>query len=119
MQTLAICIIFQQCFDEQTFISVSVFMNLQWIFVQRCARVIFFESESQALRGRVESESSKSFFESSLGRIESESNHTNCQVTLSHWFASSRQCRVTWNFTFFLWLVCYEMVPNKLSNGAW
>jgi len=29
------------------------------------------------------------------------SSHKNCRVTSSHWFASSNQRRVTWNFTFF------------------
>jgi len=33
----------------------------------------------------------------------------------NHWFASSSQCRVTWNFTFFLLhFLCYDMAPNML-----
>ena len=77
---------------------------------QWCAWVIFVESES----------------ESWLGRVESEWSHKNCQVTSSHWFASSSQCRVTWNFTFFLlhfytmkWRpTCYKMATDKLENGV-
>jgi len=60
----------------------------------------FVESESQALRVRVDSESSKTF--SSRVRVMTWSSHKNCRVTSSHWFASSSQSRVTWNFTFFL-----------------
>jgi len=82
-----------------------------------------FESESSQSYPkffRVESES-----ESWLGRLESESSHENCRVTSSHWFASSSQCRVTRNFTYFLrhffalkWRpTCYEMAPDKLENG--
>ena len=71
--------------------------------------------------------------ESWLGRVESESNHKNCRVTSSHWFASSSQCRVTRNFTFFLrpfllwngaqhaikWYpTCYKMAADKLESGA-
>jgi len=41
------------------------------------------------------------------------------RVILSHWFASLCQCRVTWNFTFFLLhFLCYEMAPNMLWNDA-
>jgi len=67
-----------------------------------------------------ESESSKIFrfgseSKSWLGRVESETSHKNCRVTSSHWFLSSSQRRVTWNFTFFLLhFLCYEMVPNML-----
>jgi len=89
------------------------------------------ESKSQALRSRVESESSKIFsnrvrIESWLGRVESESSHKNCRVTSSHWFASSSKCRITRYFTFFLrhcfamkwrpkW---YPISPDKLDNSA-
>jgi len=64
----------------------------------------------------VESESSKIFSNHDL--VELEWSHK-CQVTSSHWFASSSQFRVTWNFTFFLGhFLCYKMAPNKLENGA-
>jgi len=67
---------------------------------QWCVRVIFVESESQALRVRAIS----NFFESSQSHdlVESESSHKYCRVTSNHWFASSSQCWVTRNFTFFL-----------------
>ena len=52
--------------------------------------------------------------ESWLSGVESESSHRNYRVTSSHWFASSSQCRVTRNFTFFHDIFCYEMVPNTL-----
>ena len=79
-----------------------------------------FESESSKIF-RVESVS-----ESWLGRVESEPSHKNCWVASSHWFARLSQCRVTWNFTFFLrrffamkWhLTCYKMAPDRLENGA-
>jgi len=70
-----------------------------------------------------ESDSSKTF--SSLSHDLVESSHENCGVTSSHWFASSGQCRVTRNFTFFLhflamkWHPTYhKMAPNKFENGA-
>jgi len=83
------------------------------------------ESESQALRVRVEPKLSKFFSirvesepwlgrvtsESRLGRVESESSHMNCRVASSHCFAGSSQCRVTCNFTFF-----YDIF--LLWNGA-
>jgi len=47
-----------------------------------------------------ESESSKIFSSQSHDLIES--SHKNCRVASSHWFASSSQCRLTQNFTFFL-----------------
>jgi len=54
----------------------------------------------------------------SLVNIESESSHKNCQVTSSHFFASSSQCRVKRNLTFSYVFFCYEMTPNELQNGA-
>jgi len=65
----------------------------------------FLSSQSHLKIFRVESESRP-------GRVESESSHKNCRVTSSHWFASSSQCRVTRNFTFFTALFCCEMAPN-------
>jgi len=98
---------------------------------QWCARVIFVKSESQDLRVRGESESSKIFSiwvrgESWLGRVEQGRSHKNCRVTSSHGFASSSQCQSKWNWTFFLCLffatnwrpTCYEMAPDKLKNGS-
>ena len=62
-----------------------------------------------------ESVSSKSF--SSLVRVMTWSSQS--RVTSSHWFASSSQCRVSCNFTFFLLnFLSYEIAPNKLENGA-
>ena len=88
---------------------------------------------SHFCRVRVTSPSSQShlkFFESSQCQshdlVESEPSHKNCWVASSHWFARLSQCRVTWNFTFFLrrffamkWhLTCYKMAPDRLENGA-
>jgi len=102
---------------------------------QWCVRVIFVESESSQSHRPFESESSQShlkFFrvesqsESWLGRVESESSLENCRVTSSHWFASSSQCRVTRNSTFFLRHffamklrpTCHKMAPDQLENGT-
>jgi len=44
---------------------------------------------------------------------------TNCRAASSRWFASSSQCRVTRNFTFFLrQFFCFEMAPDNWENGA-
>jgi len=43
--------------------------------------------------------------------VESESSHENCRVTWSYWFASSSQCRVTQNFTFFLQFFAMKWRP--------
>jgi len=51
----------------------------------------FVESESQALRAKVESKSSKLF----SSRVRA--SHKNCRVTSSPWFASSSQCRVNYH----------------------
>jgi len=79
------------------------------------------ESESQALWVRVESESSKILSSHNLA----ESSHKNCRVASSPWFASSSQCKVTQNFTFFLHFFAmkwrpsfYKMAPDKLESGA-
>ena len=82
---------------------------------QWCVRFIFVESESSQSHKPFESEWSQGhlkFFrvqsksESWLGRVRVESqelsSHKNYRVTSTHWFASSSQCRVTRNFTFFL-----------------
>jgi len=91
-------------------------------------RVIFVESECSQSHKPFESESIQShlkFFrvesesEPRPGRVESESSHKNCRATSSQWFASSSQCRVTRNFTFFLrqffpmkWHpTCHKMSP--------
>ena len=61
-------------------------------------------------------------FESEWSKIFS--SRVKSQELSSHWFASSSQCRVTWNLTFFLWHFlkwrprCCKMVPEKLENGA-
>jgi len=87
---------------------------------------------SHFCRIRVTSPSSQShqtFFrvesESWLSRVVSESNHENCRVTSSLWFASSSQCRVTRNFMFFLrhfftmkCPTCHIMAPDKFENGT-
>jgi len=93
----------------------------------------FVESGSSRSHKPLESELSQShlnFFESSQSQchvlVESQSSHKNCRVISSHWFASSSQCRVKRNFTFFLrhffamkWHpTCHKMVPDKLENGA-
>ena len=63
--------------------------RLRWLY--KCsARVIFVESESHAFRVRV----TKNF----SSRVITWSN----RVTSSYWFASSSQCRVEQNQTFFL-----------------
>ena len=62
--------------------------------------------------------SSRDRDESWLARVRSVSNHKNCRVTSSHWFASSSQCLVKWNLTFFMSVFCYEMAPDKLKNCA-
>ena len=80
------------------------------------------ESESQGPRVRV----NEYFFESSHSHdlVEFESSHKNFRVTSSHWFASSSQCRVIRNFTFF-WRhffamkwhpTCRKMDHDKLEN---
>jgi len=87
-------------------------------------QIIFVESESQALRVRV----IQNFFESDSRHefVESESSHKYCWVTLSHWFASSSQCRGKLNFTFFLWpfyamkwrQTCCKLMPDKVENSS-
>ena len=72
----------------------------------------FVESEPQAVRVKVESESCEIF--SSWVRVESwlrPVESKNCKVIPSLWFISSSQCRVKWNLSFFLCLFL-------LGNGA-
>jgi len=81
----------------------------------------FFKS-SQSHKN-FESEASQSrlkFFESSQGRVMTCPSRVRIepQELLSHWFASSSQCRFKWNSTYFLCLFCYKMVPNHLQNYA-
>jgi len=76
-------------------------------------------SQSHIKNFQVESESIQDL-------VESESSHKNCEVTSSCWFASSSQCRVKWNITFFRCLffamkwhpTCYKMAPEKLQDSA-
>jgi len=87
---------------------------------QRCARVIYVESESQALRVR-----DIQIFSS---RVITWSSHKNCRVVSSHWFASSSRVNVESNemFTYFLWLFFdriwrptrYKMAHHYLKIGA-
>jgi len=99
-------------------------ITLQLGCCQLCVRVIFVKSESQAVRVRVDSESFKFFSSQSHDLVES--SHKNWRVASSQWFASSNQCRVTRNFTFFLrhffamkWCpTCHKMAPDKLENGG-
>jgi len=69
------------------------------VMCPRRFRRVRVESESQAPRVIV----IKNFFESESNHdlVESEPSHKNCRVTSSHWLASSSQCRLKWNFTFF------------------
>jgi len=66
----------------------------------------FLSSQSRVIVTSPSSQSHLKFFrvdsEPWFGRVESESSNKNCWVTSSHWFASSSQCRVTRNLTFFL-----------------
>jgi len=70
--------------------------NWRVIFSRECFSLklpVMCPSQSQV---RVTSPSSQSH-----DMVESEMGHKNCRVTSSHWFASSSQCWVIWNFTFF------------------
>jgi len=89
-----------------------------------CDRVIFvrftrFQVRFTRFQVRVESKSSKIFrVDSQLVRVYSELSDKNCRATPSHWFPSSNQSRVKWNFTILRCFFYCEMVLDKLENGA-
>jgi len=84
-----------------------------------CVQVIFVDSESQALRVGVESESSK-IFETRHDLVEW--SHKNCWViVLQAWVnvESNKISLLSATFHAMKWRpACCEMVPHKLENGT-
>jgi len=91
------------------------FVEVRRCAQQCCVRVIFVESESQALRVRVESESSKIF--SSRVKVMTWSSQSRVTRNVESLRIIVLQARVnveSHEISRFFYIFCYEMAPNQL-----